>query len=69
MAYAGRYEIVSLNAETGDVTVRHTMNVSMNPTWLGQTQERNAHVEDDLLTIHAPVNGAHLVWRKVASQA
>lgn len=66
MAYAGRYEIVALDAESGDVTVRHTMNVSMNPTWLGQTQERNAHVEGDLLTIHAPVNGAHLVWRKVA---
>ena len=43
MAYAGRYEIVSLDPETGDVTVRHSMNVSMNPTWLGQSQERNAH--------------------------
>ena len=49
------------------MTVRHTMNVSMNPTWLGQTQERNAHVEGGILTIHAPVNGAHLVWRKVQS--
>lgn len=68
MAYAGRYEIVSLDPETGDVTVRHSMNVSMNPTWLGQSQERNAHVEDDILTIHAPVNGAHLVWRKVTNK-
>ncbi|MEF2593018.1 MAG: lipocalin-like domain-containing protein [Eggerthellaceae bacterium] len=67
MAYAGRYEIAALDPETGDVTVRHTMNVSMNPTWLGQTQERNAHVEGGILTIHAPVNGAHLVWRKVQS--
>ena len=54
--------------ETGDVTVRHSMNVSMNPTWLGQSQERNAHVEDGILTIHAPVNGAHLVWRKVTNK-
>lgn len=68
MAYAGRYEIVSLDPETGDVTVRHSMNVSMNPTWLGQSQERNAHVEDGILTIHAPVNGAHLVWRKVTNK-
>ena len=26
-------------------------------------------VKDGILTIHAPVNGAHLVWRKVAPHA
>ena len=66
VAGAALITVQGLDPETGDVTVRHTMNVSMNPTWLGQTQERNAHVKDGILTIHAPVNGAHLVWRKVA---
>ena len=59
MAYTGTYEV---NEET--MTVMHQMEVSMNPTWLGQKQERHLKVEGGMVTISAPVNGATLVWKK-----
>ena len=59
MAYAGRYEV---NEET--MTLKHTIEMSMNPTWLGQTQERYIKLDGDEIIITASVNSAILRWRK-----
>ncbi len=59
MAYAGPYEI---NEQSRVLT--HHMDVSMNPTWLGQAQERYVKLEGDTLTITAPANNAVLVWKR-----
>jgi hypothetical protein len=65
VAYAGKFEILDYDQESNTVTVTHSMAVSMNPTWLGNTQKRYATYKDGLLTIHADVNEAKIVWRKV----
>lgn len=61
LAYAGNFEIDEAHS-----TIYHTMLVSMNPTWLGDTQPREFSLEDDILTI---VNGNNcnqkLVWQRV----
>jgi hypothetical protein len=61
LAYCGKYEI---DEETSTLT--HHMEVSMNPTWLGQKQPRVASIEGDILSIY---NGLHpdqkLIWKKV----
>lgn len=59
MAYSGKYEV---DEKTN--TVVHHMEVSMNPTWLGQEQERYIKLEGDTLTIIAPANNAMLVWKR-----
>ncbi len=59
MAYSGRYEI---DEKTNTLT--HHMDVSMNPTWLGQAQERFVKLEDDTITITASANNAVLVWKR-----
>nr|WP_281348884.1 lipocalin-like domain-containing protein [Listeria valentina] len=46
------------------ITILHTMTVSMNPTWLGETQKRFAQFKDGLLTITADVNDSKLIWKK-----
>lgn len=60
MAYSGPFEI---NEATQTVT--HHMDVSMNPTWLGQAQPRIGTIKDDLLYIK---NGLHpddqLIWKR-----
>jgi len=59
LAYAGHFEV---DEESG--TLIHHMEVSMNPTWLGQAQERFLRLEDDTITITAPGNNAVLIWRR-----
>ena len=46
LAYAGKYELDEENQ-----TVYHTMNVSMNPTWLGDTQPRVFKLDGNTLSI------------------
>ena len=59
MAYSGKYV---LNEETS--TLIHHMEVSMNPTWLGQAQERYFKLEGDTLTITTPGDFAKLIWKR-----
>ena len=59
MAYAGQYEV---NEETQ--TLIHHMEVSMNPTWLSQAQERCIKLNDDTITITAPNTTAILIWKR-----
>ncbi len=62
MAYSGRYEV---NENTNVLT--HHMEVSMNPTWLGQAQERYVKIEGDTIAITAPANNAVLVWKRAGN--
>lgn len=61
VAYSGKFKIDEANA-----TLYHTMEVSMNPTWLGNTQPREYTLEDNILTL---VNGNNrnqkLIWDRV----
>lgn len=61
VAYSGKFKIDEANA-----TLYLTMNVSMNPTWLGNTQPREYTLEDNVLTL---VNGNNrnqkLIWDRV----
>ncbi|MFV0436091.1 MAG: lipocalin-like domain-containing protein [Desulfopila sp.] len=59
MAYAGWYRV-----DEEKQTLTHQMKVSMNPTWLGQIQERYLAIEGDMVSITAAVNTAVLVWKK-----
>lgn len=59
MAYSGQYEV---NEETQTLT--HHMDVSMNPTWLGQAQERYIKLDDNKIIITAPNNSAILIWER-----
>jgi hypothetical protein len=59
MAYSGQYEV---NEETQTLT--HHMDVSMNPTWLGQAQERYLKLDGDTISITAPNSSAILVWKR-----
>ncbi|MCG7343086.1 lipocalin-like domain-containing protein [Sporosarcina sp. ACRSL] len=61
LAYAGKFDV---NEE--ERTLIHHMEVSMNPTWLGQLQPRLASIEGDLLTIHNGLNpNQKLIWKRV----
>jgi hypothetical protein len=67
LAYAGPFEVDEKNH-----IVTHHMSVSMNPTWLGDTQPRYVHLNGDILEITSPpviVDGKEqntkLVWTKV----
>lgn len=64
MAYSGQYEV---NEKTN--TLIHHMEVSMNPTWLGQAQERYVKLEGDTITITASANNAVLVWKRAEDHA
>lgn len=61
LAYSGRFKLDEANA-----TVYHTMDVSMNPTWLSDTQPREFTLKDNILSI---INGNNrnqkLVWERV----
>ncbi|MFC0138205.1 hypothetical protein CD127_01115 [Staphylococcus petrasii] len=61
VAYAGRFELDEENS-----TIYHTMEVSMNPTWLGDTQPREFKLEGDTLSIvNGNVPNQKLVWQRV----
>ncbi|WP_233549349.1 lipocalin-like domain-containing protein [Lysinibacillus yapensis] len=61
LAYAGKYEV---NEETNTLT--HHMEVSMNPTWLGQQQPRVGSIEGEILSIYNGLNpNDRLVWKRV----
>ncbi|MBF2756420.1 MULTISPECIES: lipocalin-like domain-containing protein [unclassified Staphylococcus] len=61
VAYSGRFELDEENS-----TVYHTMEVSMNPTWLGDTQPRLFELEGDTLSIvNGNVPNQKLVWQRV----
>jgi hypothetical protein len=64
LAYAGQCEV---DEETH--TLIHHMEVSMNPTWLGQAQERYLSLEGDTITITAAANDAVLVWKRAEDHA
>ncbi|MEB7811351.1 lipocalin-like domain-containing protein [Staphylococcus xylosus] len=49
LAYSGKFKIDVANA-----TLYHTMDVSMNTTWLGNTQPLEYTLDDNVLTL---VNG------------
>jgi len=59
LAYSGPYEV-----EEETHTLYHHMAVSMNPTWLGQTQKRFVKLEGDTITITNSSNNAILVWKR-----
>ncbi|MCE5036998.1 lipocalin-like domain-containing protein [Staphylococcus haemolyticus] len=61
VAYSGRFELDEENS-----TVYHTMEVSMNPTWLSDTQPRLFELEGDTLSIvNGNVPNQKLVWQRV----
>lgn len=64
MAYSGHYEV---DEKTN--TLIHHMEVSMNPTWLGQAQERYVKLEGDTITITSSANQAVLVWKRAEDHA
>jgi hypothetical protein len=65
LAYAGKFEV---NEETNTLT--HHMEVSMNPTWLGQEQPRVGSIEGDILSIYNGLNpNQRLVWKRVNSES
>jgi hypothetical protein len=63
VAYHGRYEIA------GDL-VRHRVEVSLNPAWIGSVQERHATLEGDRLVLSPPADEtgarARITWQRVA---
>ena len=68
VGYAAQFNIKEVDEENNRLVVEHTMEVSLNPTWLGNTQERfvTYDPEADTITITASVNDPKLVWRKVS---
>lgn len=69
-AYSGPYEVDEANA-----TVHHTMEVSLFPGWVGQTQPRLVELEGDRLHLSAaapsPSAGTlvttHIHWRRAGA--
>ena len=59
MAYSGQYEV-----DESTNTCYHHMQVSMNPTWEGQTQKRFVEMVGDIIKITNENNKAVLVWRR-----
>lgn len=64
MAYSGPYEV-----EEDTNILYHHMNVSMNPTWVGQTQQRFVKLDGDKITITNSANNAVLVWKRAEDHA
>lgn len=66
VAYAGQFEIKEIDEAAQTATLIHHMAVSLNPTWLGDAQERYVTYDEaeDTITIRASSNDALLVWRK-----
>jgi hypothetical protein len=59
MAYSGKYEV-----DDEKSTLTHHMEVSMNPTWLGQAQLRNVKLVGNRITITTNINTAILIWER-----
>ncbi len=59
MAYAGKFEV-----DEDQSIVIHHMEVSMNPTWLGQAQKRFVKLEGNRITITTSINTAVLIWER-----
>lgn len=64
MAYSGKYEV----DDEKNILIHH-MEVSMNPTWLGQSQARNIRLEGDYLYITTDINTALIVWKRCANNS
>ncbi|MDW0116347.1 lipocalin-like domain-containing protein [Sporosarcina thermotolerans] len=61
LAYSGRFEV---NEEKQELT--HHMEVSMNPTWLGQSQPRIAKINGDVVVIFNGLKPEDkLTWKRV----
>lgn len=61
LAYAGPFEV-----DEEKQTLTHHMSVSMNPTWLGQSQPRIANIEGDQIVIFNGLKPEdRLVWKRV----
>ncbi|MCG7343950.1 lipocalin-like domain-containing protein [Sporosarcina sp. ACRSL] len=61
LAYSGRFEV---NEEKQELT--HYMEVSMNPTWLGQSQPRIAKIDGDVVVIFNGLKPEDkLTWKRV----
>jgi hypothetical protein len=63
VAYVGRYEV------KGDRIV-HKVDVSLNPAWVGTSQERSATLEGDRLVLSPPADAAgaraRITWQRVS---
>ena len=60
LAYSGRYEI-----DEGKGELTHHMDVSMNPTWLGQAQPRVAQIKNNQLIIYNGLKPEdQLIWQR-----
>ncbi|KAA9302187.1 MULTISPECIES: lipocalin-like domain-containing protein [Aerococcus] len=60
LAYSGRYEV---DEAKGELT--HHMELSMNPTWLGQSQPRVAQIKDGQLKIYNGLKPEdQLIWKR-----
>ncbi|MBZ5752360.1 lipocalin-like domain-containing protein [Metabacillus litoralis] len=69
LAYAGPYKVDEVNK-----VVTHQMTVSMNPTWLGDSQPRYVNLDGDILEIVSPPiiedgkeQNTKLIWKRVAA--
>ena len=70
LAYAGPYEVDEENK-----VVTHHMTVSMNPTWLGDSQPRYVKLDGDILEIASPPivedgkeQNTKLIWKRVVAK-
>lgn len=70
LAYCGPFEVDEENK-----VVTHHMSVSMNPTWLGDSQPRYVNLKGDILEITSPpiivdgkVQNSSLVWKRLATK-
>ena len=60
LAYSGRFEVDEKNN-----TLTHHMEVSMNPTWLDQSQPRIAHIHENRIVIFNGLKPEDkLVWER-----
>jgi hypothetical protein len=64
LAYSGRYEV-----DEATHTLVHHMDVSLNPTWLGQDQERYVKLDGDTIVITTSVDTAMLAWKRAEGQS
>ncbi|KAH8703389.1 Lipocalin-like domain-containing protein [Talaromyces proteolyticus] len=62
MAYSGKFEVY-LDSD-GRPCLLHTMQVSSFPNWIGDTQERSAHITEDILTL-SPIQPVGLAGKLV----
>lgn len=59
LAYSGRYQVDDEKSQ-----LIHHMEVSMNPTWLGQSQIRNIRFEGNRMYITTTINTALIIWER-----